>query len=82
MFQNKDMEKKYVIIKKEMIDAVDFKEVIETSKSTLRYSLDGTQTIIKFIGEIPPFLDGEKIYSHNEIIETINNPDNGWIDLN
>lgn len=76
------MEKKYVIIKKEMIDAVDFKEVIETSKSTLRYSLDGTQTIIKFIGEIPPFLDGEKIYSHNEIIETINNPDNGWIDLN
>lgn len=76
------MEKKYVIIKKEMIDAVDFKEVIETSQSTLRYSLDGTQTIIKFIGEIPPFLDGEKIYSHNEIIETINNPDNGWIDLN
>ena len=82
MFQNKDMEKKYVIINKEMIEAVDFKLVIETSASTLRYSLDGSQTIIKFIGEIPSFLDGEKIYSHNEIIKTINNPENGWINLN
>ena len=76
------MEKKYVIINKEMIEAVDFKLVIETSASTLRYSLDGSQTIIKFIGEIPSFLDGEKIYSHNEIIKTINNPENGWINLN
>ena len=76
------MEKKYVIIKKEMIEAVDFKLVIETSALTLRYSLDGSETIIKFIGEIPSFLDGEKIYSHNEIIETINNPENGWINLN
>jgi hypothetical protein len=82
MFQNKDMEKKYVIIKKEMVEAIDFKQVIETSKTTLRYSLDGTQTIIKFIGEIPSFLDGEKVYSHSEIIETINNPDNGWIEIN
>ena len=30
MFQNKDMEKKYVIINKEMVEAVDFKLVIET----------------------------------------------------
>jgi len=44
--------------------------------------LDGSQTIIKFIGEIPSFLDGEKIYSHNEIIKTINNPENGWININ
>jgi len=82
MFLNKDMEKKYVIINKEMIGAIDFKLVIETSASTLRYSLDGSQTIIKFIGEIPSFLDGEKIYSHNEIIKTINNPENGWININ
>ncbi len=82
MFQNKDMEKKYVIINRNLVEAIDFKQVIETSESTLRYSLDGTQTIIKFIGEIPSFLDGEKIYSHDEIIEIINNPDNGWINLN
>ena len=82
MFQNKDMEKKYVIINKEMVEAVDFKLVIETSASTLRYSLDGNQTIVKFIGEIPSFLEGEEVFAHDEIIKIINNPDNGWIDKN
>tara|TARA_R100000655_G_scaffold91646_1_gene132501 strand:- start:15742 stop:15993 length:252 start_codon:yes stop_codon:yes gene_type:complete len=82
MFLNKDMEKKYVIINKEYVNSVDFQKVIETSEATLRYNLDGTKTIIKFIGEVPSFLDGDKIYSHDEIIETINNPDNGWIDTN
>jgi len=82
MLQNKDMEKKYVIIEKGYVDSVDFQKVIETSEATLRYNLDGTKTIIKFIGEVPDFLSGDKIYSHSEIIETINNPDNGWIDTN
>ena len=82
MFQTKDMEKKYVIINNELVEAVDFKQVIETSKSTLRYSLDGSKTILKFVGDMPTFLDGEQVYSHGKIIEIINNPDNGWIDLN
>mgnify|MGYP003672791366 FL=1 len=82
MFQNKDMEKKYVIIEKSYVDSIDFQKVIETSEATLRYNLDGTKTIIKFIGDVPDFLSGDKIYSHNEIIETINNPDNGWIENN
>jgi len=76
------MEKKYVIINKEYVDSIDFKHVIETSKSTLRYNLDGTKTIVKFIGDVPSFLEGETIYSHTEIIKIINNPDNGWIDNN
>ena len=82
MFQNKDMEKKYVIINRNEVEAVDFKEVIETSPATLRYSLDGSKTIIKFIGDVPSFLEGSTIYTHSEIIEIINNPDNGWIDIN
>ena len=82
MFQNKDMEKKYVIIEKNHVESIDFQHVLETSKATLRYNLDGTKTIIKFIGDVPDFLDGDKIYSHSEIIEIINNPDNGWIDTN
>ena len=76
------MEKKYVIIEKSYVDSVDFQKVIETSEATLRYNLDGTKTIIKFVGEVPDFLSGDKIYSHAEIIETINKPDNGWIDTN
>ena len=76
------MDKKYVIIEKEHVDSIEFKHVLETSESTLRYSLDGTKTIVKFIGEVPSFLDGDKIYSHSEILEIINNPDNGWVDIN
>ena len=80
MFQNKDIEKKYVIIEKSYVDSIDFQQVIETSKATLRYNLDGTKTIVKFIGDVPSFLDGETIHSHSEILEIINNPDNGWIE--
>ncbi len=76
------MEKKYVIIEKSYVDSIDFQEVIETSKATLRYNLNGTQTIVKFTGDVPSFLDGDKIYSHNEIVEIINNPDNGWVEQN
>ena len=82
MFQNKDMEKKYVIIEKNHVESIDFQHVLETSKATLRYNLDGTKTIVKFIGDVPDFLEGEEIYSHSEIIEIISNPDNGWIDTN
>ena len=82
MLQTKDMDKKYVIIEKSYVDSVDFQQVIETSKATLRYNLDGTKTIVKFIGDVPDFLSGDKIYSHSEIIEIISNPDNGWIEQN
>ena len=82
MFQYKDMEKKYVIIEKNHVESIDFQHVIETSKATLRYNLDGTKTIVKFIGDVPSFLEGDKIYSHSEIIEIISNPDNGWVDAN
>ena len=76
------MEKKYVIIEKDYVDSIDFQKVIETSKATLRYNLNGTQTIVKFTGDVPSFLDGETIYSHSEIIEIINNPNNGWVEQN
>ena len=76
------MEKKYVIIEKSYVDSIEFKHVIETSKSTLRYNLNGTQTIVKFTGDVPSFLEGETIYSHSEIIEIINNPNNGWVEQN
>ena len=76
------MEKKYGIIEKSYVDSVDFQQVIETSKATLRYNLDGTKTIVKFIGDVPSFLEGDEIYSHSEILEIISNPDNGWVETN
>ena len=49
------MEKKYVIIEKEHVESIEFKKILETSASTLRYSIDGNKTIVKFIGETPRF---------------------------
>jgi len=68
----------YVIINKDDVINVDFSMVVENSENTLRYNLDNTKAIVKFIGETPSFLDGFTQYSHQEILEIINNPANGW----
>ncbi len=74
------MEKKYIILNVSEINTINFSKVIEDSKETLRYNMNHTEIIVKFIGETPSFLDGKKQYSHTEIINLINNPDNGWIE--
>jgi hypothetical protein len=68
----------YVIINKDDVVDVDFSMVVENSENTLRYNLDNTKAIVKFIGETPSFLDGFTQYSHQEILKIINNPANGW----
>ena len=75
----KDMEKKYTILESSDVDLIDFNDVIEDNKNTLRYNLDKTSFIVKFTGETPDFLIGKTYYSHTEILEIINNPDNGWV---
>jgi len=72
----------YIIYDTSKIDEIIFSEVIENNKNTLRLSLDGTQTILKFKGNTPTFLDGYPQYTHSEIIEIINNLDNGWMNPN
>lgn len=74
------MKKKYVILENTDVNSIEFKHILETSKNTLRYSIDGSRTIVKFIGETPDFLIGCKEYSHSEIIEFINDPENGFIE--
>ena len=41
---------------------------METSADTLRYSLDGEQTFVKFEGDTPSFLNGKTSYTHSEIL--------------
>tara|TARA_R100000781_G_scaffold13601_3_gene11710 strand:+ start:110 stop:334 length:225 start_codon:yes stop_codon:yes gene_type:complete len=72
------MEKKYCIIPTEDIDNINFTKVLE-NKSTIRYSIDNTKFIVKYIGEKPTDLDSFTSYTHTEIIEIINDPANGWI---
>lgn len=67
--------RKYVIIPTTEITNVDFKEVLETSSETCRYSVDTTKTFVKYEGEQPASvaaISGKSIeYSHSEIINIL-----------
>ena len=60
--------RKYVIINASEVGSVDFSQVNETSANTLRYSLDDSQTFVKFDGDTPSFLDGKTQYTHSQIL--------------
>jgi len=58
---------KYVILDADEVPDIVFSEVLEDSADTLRFSLDGTQTIVKYVGSKPRFLYGKTTYTHSEI---------------
>ena len=58
----------YCIINSSEVSSVDFNQVLQTSADTLRYSLDGTQTFVKYEGDQPSFLSGKQEYTHSEIL--------------
>jgi hypothetical protein len=63
------MSRKYVIINADEVDSVDFSQVDETSADTIRYSVDGSLTFVKFDTDTTPsFLEGKTQYSHSEIL--------------
>jgi len=65
----KIMSRKYVIINSDEVDSVDFSQVDETSADTVRFSVDGTKTFVKFDTDTTPsFLEGKTQYSHSEIL--------------
>ena len=64
--------RKYVIIESSEVSSVNFSEVMEISANTLRYSVDETKTLVKFIGDTPSFLDGKTQHTHSEILNILN----------
>ena len=75
------MSRKYVIINADEVDSVDFSQVDETSADTIRYSLDGSQTFVKFDTDTTPsFLEGKTQYTHSEILAILATDD--WTDPN
>ena len=70
----------YVIINSSDVSSVDFSKVAETSADTLRYSLDGSKTFVKFNGDTPAFLDGKTQYTHSEILDILATGE--WTDNN
>jgi hypothetical protein len=75
------MSRKYVIINADEVDSVDFSQVDETSADTIRYSLDGSQTFVKFDTDTTPsFLEGKTQYTHSEILAILATDE--WTDPN
>ena len=72
------MMRTYVIINSSDVSSVNFNEVVEDSADTLRYSVDGTKTFVKFEGDTPSFLEGKTQYTHSEILAELATPE--WTD--
>ncbi len=74
----------YVIFDTTETGSVDFTEVKETSIHTLRLSVSGSQTFIKYEGETMPtsvssLTTKEGPYSHTEILNILTGSE--WTDL-
>jgi len=74
----------YCIISSSDVDLVHFNEIKETSPESMRYSLDGTKTFVKYEGEQPEFifhiagdLVGLTEYTHAEFMEVLKGPE--WV---
>lgn len=70
--------KQYVVIHKDKVSSINFNEVLESNSNTLRYSLDGSKTFIKFIDKIPTVVEDERVYTQDEFELYINDYSNGW----
>ena len=73
--------RRYLIIPTHLADSIDFSQVLETSIDTLRFSVDGTQTFVKYeinqtpTGEItgrPDIYSSQyDEYTHEQILEIL-----------
>lgn len=70
-FENRN----FIIFSVDELDKIDFDQVLETSVDTVRRSVDGTKTFVKWDNEVPPCVDDittkEGPYTHSEILEIL-----------
>lgn len=72
-------DRKYVIISFSDIDQIDFDQVMETSRETVRRSVDGTLTFVKYEGEMPSSIaaltNKSQEYTHEEFLDLLSGSD-------
>lgn len=65
-------DRRYVIFDSTEINKINFLQVMETSADTLRKSVDGTKTFVKYEGIMPTSVNAihskSQEYTHSEII--------------
>lgn len=78
------MNRTYVIFNTSERDSIDYSQVLETSRDTLRTSLDGTKTFVKYEGDEPSSVSAlttiSGSYTHSQILEVLAGPE--WTDPN
>lgn len=72
--------REYLIFPVSELNKVDFSLVLETSAETVRKSVDGTKTFVKWNGDTPAFVSTitstEGPYTHTEILDILST--NEW----
>ena len=68
-------DRNYMIFNVSELNSIDFNTVLETSVDTVRKSIDGSLTFVKWDGEIPECVNNlitkEGPYSHDEILDIL-----------
>jgi hypothetical protein len=76
------MEREFIIFNISELSKINFEEVLETSADTVRLSLDGTKTFVKWEGTIPQCVQllttAEGPYSLQEMLQILEG--NDWND--
>ena len=72
--------RKYLIFSVSELNKIDFDDVLETSENTIRKSIDGLKTFVKFEGQEPNFINNlttkEGPYNYDEFVDILNT--NEW----
>ena len=77
-------DRKYIIFNVSELSTLDFSQVLETSADTINYNIAQTQTVVKYVGDMPSSIQAlttkEGPYTHSEIITILDGPT--WKDPN
>lgn len=76
--------REFMIFNTSELSQIDFTQVLETSQDTVRKSVDGTKTFVKWDGAIPQCVVNlttkEGPYTYEEILSLLSTPE--WTDPN
>jgi hypothetical protein len=77
-------QRNFAIFSATELDQINFTEVLETSTETVRKSVDGTKTFVKWDGETPPpsvqaLTTLQGYYNYEEILEILSGEE--WVSI-
>jgi len=78
MYENR----KYVIVDTSETGSIDFSQVMETSKDTLRLNVSGSKTFVKYEGSMPSSVSAlsskSSEHTHSEILNVLTGSEWTW----